>query len=185
MLKPLKKIKEKTRGFLKNTKEKTVTKIKDFKEKGEFIKSIENLKKYNKWTETAFTVKTDEDFKKLCLKCIEDTAKKNNKDKFSVSFDDIFRGMEKLKNAKLFKIPYAKKITLKFIKNASDITNWSFLSIALFTSIINLNPVGFFASLGFKNFIKLETKLKYTLAIYCLSVFIEEVYKTENCYSEE
>ena len=82
---------------------------------------------FNKYTRQAFKTHSDEEFKRLCWKCVKETAKQNKKDIKSVSLEDIYRVLYKIRK----KFPkLLRRITLnQFLKTkntlsvAGDVSN--------------------------------------------------------------
>ena len=130
-----------------------------------------NFVQFNKYTLQAFKVQSDEEFKKLCWKCIEETAKQNKKDIKSISLEDIYRVLYKIRK-KFPKI--LRRVTLnQFIKCqqsmslAGDVSN-----IIYFIS--HLTPVPLIY-LGVKKAI--GKKVEYVFKMYILTWIAQEIYK--------
>ena len=126
---------------------------------------------FNKHTAKAFTLTKDEDFKKLCLECIQSIAGKNKKDIKSVSLEDIYRVLHKIrqKTPKLL-----RKITLSQVINLKNTTS-SFSNIVNFIrAISNLTPIPLIY-IGLKK--TLGKRVEYAFKIYIVSVIAEEIYR--------
>ena len=128
---------------------------------------------FNKYTLQAFKISSDEEFKTLCWKCVEETAKQNKKDIKSVSLEDIYRVLHKIRK-KFPKI--LRRVTLsQFIKlqktmsTAGDASN-----VVWFIS--NLTPVPL-VYLSVKKLI--GKRVEYAFKIYILTWIIQEIYKSD------
>ena len=126
---------------------------------------------FNKYTLQAFKINSDEEFKKLCWKCVEETAKQNKKDIKSISLEDIYRVLHKIRK----KFPkLLRRVTLnqflnfkKTISVTGDIGN-----VIYFISYLTPLPLIY---LGLKKMI--GKRVEYAFKIYILSWVVQEIYK--------
>ena len=127
--------------------------------------------RFNKYTAKAFKLKTDEDFKRLCLECMNEIAGENKKDIKSVSLDDIWRVLNKIrkKTPKLL-----RKITLYQIINLKNISSSMSNTFSFVHSILSLTPVPLMF-VGLKKIF--GKKVEYAFKIYIVSMIAEEIYK--------
>ncbi|MDE0118971.1 MAG: hypothetical protein OXM55_03055 [Bdellovibrionales bacterium] len=127
-------------------------------------------KGFNSYTLQAMKLKTDEELKEHCLKCIDKIAKDNKKDIKSVSLEDIYRVLYKIrkKTPKLLREIKLSQIekTIKSFETVGDISSLIY-SIAYSTPIpVLLIPIK-------KIFGK---RIKYVIVIWIASVVAMEIY---------
>lgn len=126
---------------------------------------------FNKYTLQAFKVQSDEEFKKLCWKCIEETAKQNKKDIKSISLEDIYRVLYKIRK-KFPKI--LRRVTLnQFIKCQQSISLAGDAGNIIYF-ISHLTPVPLIY-LGVKKAV--GKKVEYAFKMYMLTWIAQEIYK--------
>ena len=132
-----------------------------------FRKEFEN---FNSYTLQAVKLKTDEELKEHCIKCINKIAEDNKKDIKSVSLEDIYWALYKirkktpklLREIKLFQI---EKI-IKSFKATGDISS-------LISSVIYLTPIPALF-IPIKKII--GKRAKYVVVTWIVSVVATEVY---------
>ena len=125
---------------------------------------------FNAYTLQAMKLTTDEQLKEHCLKCIDKIAKDNNKDIESVSLEDIYRVLYKIrkKTPKLLreiKLSQMQK-TVKSLEGAGDISSLVF-------SIAFLSPIPALLIPIKKVFGK---KIKYVIVTWVVSLVAKEIY---------
>lgn len=124
---------------------------------------------FNKYTKEAFLIKTDEDFNKLLFKYANEIAGENKKNIKSVSLEDIYRVVSKIRK----KTPkFLRKITLFQIVNFKKIISDLF-DIREIIKIINLSPISLI-SLSLRKFF--GKRIEYVLKIYIASLIFQELY---------
>ena len=133
-----------------------------------------NFVSFNKYTVQAFKTNSDEEFNKLCWKCIEETAKQNKKDIKSISLEDVYQVLYKIRK-KFPKI--LRRVTLnQFVKLqksmslAGDASN-----LIYFVSHLTPLPLIY---LGLKKII--GKKVEYAFKIYILTWMAQEIYKGDH-----
>lgn len=125
---------------------------------------------FNSYTLQAMKLKTDEELKKHCIKCVNKIAKDNKKDIKSVSLEDIYWALYEirkktpklLRDIKLFQI---EKATKSF-KATGDIS-------ALISSIAYLTPIPVLF-MPIKKII--GKRIKYVIVTWIVSVVATAVY---------
>ena len=125
---------------------------------------------FNSYTLKATKIKSDEELKDFCLNCLHSIAKQNNKDIKSVSLEDIYRALHKVRQ----KTPdLLRQVTWsqmeKGFKTAKTVGDGS----SLFISIASLNPLPLMFWPLKKFFGK---KIKYVMTVYLVSFMAKEVY---------
>ena len=128
---------------------------------------------FDSYTVKAVKIKSDEELKDFCLKCLNQIAKENNKDVKSVSLEDIHRALSKVRQ----KTPdLLRQITWsqmeKGFKTAKTVGDGS----SLFISIASLNPLPLLFWPLKKLFGK---KIKYVMTVWLVSFMAKEVYGGE------
>ena len=132
---------------------------------------------FNSYTLQAVKLKTDEQLKEHCLKCIDKIAKDNKKDIKSVSLEDIYRVLSKIrkKTPKLLREIKLSQIekTIKSFRTAGDISQLIY-GIAYLTPIpVLLIPIK-------KIFGK---RIKYVIVTWIVSLVATEIYANRKDYS--
>ena len=144
------------------------------REKLSFFKFKKQIMGFNSYTRKAFTVKTDEEFKKLCWECVEDIAQQNKKDIKEVSLEDVYQVLSKIRK-KFPKI--LRKVTLyqvlkvkDSLSTTSDIFNVLY-SIALSTGW----PIAY---IGIKKVLEkaFGKRIEYAFKMYILGLISQELY---------
>ena len=135
------------------------------------LKFKKKFVRFNKYTTRAFMLKTDEDFKKLCWECVNKIAGENKKDIKSVSLEDIYRVLDKIrkKTPKLL-----RRITLYQIINLKNISSSMTDTFNFIRSISSLTPVPLIF-IGLKKI--LEKRVEYAFKVYIVSIIAEEIYR--------
>ena len=128
---------------------------------------------FNKYTAQAFKISTDKEFNELCLKCISEIAKNNNKDIKSVSLEDVYRVLYQIRKRtpKLL-----RRITLHQIMKFKDISSKTGDTFNLITAIGYATPVPLMY-VGLKKII--GNRVEYTFKMYVISLIAEEIYKED------
>ena len=125
---------------------------------------------FNRWTFRAFKVNSDEEFKKLCWQCAEETAKDNKKDIKEVSLEDIYTVLYKIRKRcpkLLRKITLYQVIKLKSISSSvSDA-----FSIIYSISGLTLVPIVY---VGLKKIF--GNKMEYAFKMYVFSLIFQSIY---------
>ncbi len=128
---------------------------------------------FNKWTLQAFTITTDEDFKKLLKECVNEIAGSHKKDPKSISLDDIHRVLSKIKK----KTPkLLRKITIYQvikIKDTASITfdTFNIIKVIAGSAVIPLIYIGLKKALG--------KRVEYAFKMYIVSVIANELYRRD------
>ena len=149
---------------IKNKIFKRKTKFSERKFKKKFVH-------FNKWTKRAFKIKTDEDFNKLFLECVNEIAKSHKKDPRSISLEDLYRVLHKIRK-KTPKI--LRRITLYQViklKNTASITGDILAVIKAISGLIVI-PLMY---VGLKRI--LGRRVEYAFKMYIVSVILNELYR--------
>ena len=126
---------------------------------------------FNRYTLQAFKINSDEEFKKLCWKCVEETAKQNKKDIKSISLEDIYRVLHKIRK----KFPkLLRRITLNQFLNLKKTMSVAGDVGHIIYFISHLTPVPLIY-LGLKKMI--GKRVEYAFKIYILTWIAQEIYK--------
>jgi len=122
----------------------------------------------------AFKISTDEEFKKLCWQCVDEIAKNHDKDIKSVSLEDIYRVLYRIrkKTPKLL-----RRITLHQIIKFKDISSKTGNIFNLITAIGYATPVPLMY-VGLKKII--GNRVEYAFKMYIISLIAEEIYRKES-----
>ena len=136
-------------------------------------KFLKRFVSFNKYTAQAFKVSTDEEFKKLCWRCVSEIAKNNDKDIKSVSLEDIYRVLYKIRKRtpKLL-----RRITLNQIMKFKDISSKTGDTFNLVTAIGYATPVPLMY-VGLKKIV--GNRVEYAFKMYIISLIAEEIYKKD------
>ncbi len=126
---------------------------------------------FNEYTLKAFKINKDSDFKHLCIECIDEIAKRNNKDIKSVSLEDIYRVLHKIRKRtpKLL-----RRITLYQIIKLKDIGSSAGNAFNIIYSISQLTPIPLMY-VGLKKIF--GKRIGYVVQIYIVSVIAKEIYE--------
>ena len=128
---------------------------------------------FNSYTAQAMKLETDEQLKEHCLKCIDKIAKDNKKEIKSVSLEDIYRVLSKVrkKTPKLL-----RQITLsqieKTMKSAGSMSN----TYQFIYSIANLTPVPLIFMPIKKIF---GRRVKFVIVTWVVSLVAKEIYNNK------
>ena len=141
-----------------------------FKEKKLIRKFRKEFERFNSYTLQAVKLKTDEQLKEHCFKCIDKIAKDNKKDIKSVSLEDIYRVLYKirkktpklLREIKLFQI----EKTIKSFRTVGDISPFIY-------SIAYLSPTPMLF-IPIKRI--LGKRIKYVIVTWIVSLAAIEIY---------
>ena len=129
---------------------------------------------FNSYTLQAFKLKTDKQLKEHCLNCIDKIAKDNKKDIKSVSLEDIYRVLYKIrkKTPKLLRQVTLSELekTIKSVGTAGDISS-------LIYSVAGFTPVPLLY-LPLKKF--LGKRIKYVMITWVVSIIATEIYSGRN-----
>ena len=125
---------------------------------------------FNSYTLQAAKLKTDEQLKEHCLKCIDKIAKDNKKDTKEVSLEDIYQALHEIRNKtpkllREIKLSQIEKTT-KSVKTVGDISSL-ICGIALATPIPAL-------LIPIKKF--LGKRIKYVITTWIVSIIAMEIY---------
>lgn len=134
---------------------------------------------FNKWTLQAFKVKTDEDFKKLCLECVNEIAGQHKKDIKSLSLEDIYRVLHKIRE-KTPKI--LRKITLYQLIKLKDIGSKTSDAFYIIKGISGLAVIPLIY-VGLKKII--GKRVEYAFKMYIVSLIANELYKENEASKRE
>lgn len=128
---------------------------------------------FNKYTAQAFKASTDEEFKKLCWKCVHEIAKNNDKDIRSVSLEDIYRVLYSIRKRtpKLL-----RRITLQQIIKFKDISSKTGGTYNFITGIACATPLPLIY-VGLKKVI--GSRVEYAFQMYIISLIAEEIYRKD------
>ena len=143
------------------------------KQKILILKFKKNFVCFNKYTLQAFKTHSDEEFKKLCWKCIEETAKQNKKDIKSISLEDIYRVLYKIRK----KFPkLLRRVTLnQFLKMKNTLSLAGDASNVVWF-ISSLTPLPLIYAVVKK---VIGKRAEYVFKIYLLTWIAQEIYKGE------
>ena len=135
------------------------------------FKFKKNFVRFNKYTVQAFKLNSDEEFKKLCWRCAEETAKENKKDIKEVSLEDVYRVLYRIRK----KCPkLLRKITLYQIVKLKGITSSAsnIFNVAYSIGGMTVVPIMY---LGLKKIF--GKKVEYAFKMYIVSLIVQAVYK--------
>ena len=135
-----------------------------------FKRFEEKFINFDSYTLKATKIKSDEELKDFCLDCLHQIAQKHNKDVKSISLEDIYRALSKVrkKTPDLF-----RQITWSQMEKGFKTAKTVGDSSSLFISIASLNPL----PLMFWPLKKLfGKKIKYVMTVWLVSLMAKEIY---------
>ena len=150
--------------------------LKKLKQQLSIIKFKKNIVGFNQFTRRALTVKTDEEFRKLCWECVQDMAKKNKKDMKEVSLEDLYRVLSKIRK----KFPKVlRTVTLYQVLNAKE-------SLSKTSDVFNvlygiaLSTGWPFVYVGLKQAFEkaFGKQIEYAFKMYILTLITRELYRS-------
>ncbi len=129
------------------------------------------FKFFNQYTRRAFHLKTDEQLKEYSLKCIREIAKENKKEITSLSLDDVYRVLCKIRK----KTPgLLRKITLKQVIQIVQTTDKAGYASNLIYALAYSTPLPL-TYIPLKFF--LGKKIKYVFVVWIVTLTACELYK--------
>ena len=125
---------------------------------------------FNSYTLQAVKLKTDEQLKDHCLKCLDKIAKDNKKDIKSISLEDFYRVLSKIRKKtprllREIKLSHIEK-TIKSGKTAGDV--FSFIYSLAYSTPIPVLLIPIKKVLG--------KRIKYVIVTWIVSLIATEIY---------
>ena len=139
-----------------------------------FLKFKKSFVYFNKYTLQAFKINSDEEFEKLCWKCVEEIAAQNKKDIKSISLEDVYQVLHKIRKRtpKLL-----RKVTLYQIIKLKEVSSSTSDTFNIIIGIARLTPIPLIY-VGLKKIF--GKRVGYAFKIYILTRIAQELYKRKS-----